>query len=378
MTRRKALAIAVSAAGLSGLFFALLWLSNPVPALSYASYAYKPGCHCGKPTATTVKATTTTAKKTTTTAKKTTTTAKTTTTTAKKATTTATTAKKAATAVAATSSTKTSTKSSTKSSTAKTKSTKRSTTTTSGESDGQDDQSGGLALGAAVASFTDAGDGGSSGGAGDSGAGSLGATGLLDSESVAAVSSGPLVPPHYYFSPVAIAFLLVYGVSFALYRAKRLRVATHRKIWNLLLLATFLLCAVLGLVLAVGVTRPVPWQLPTWLLVWHVETGIAMSFISFFHIGWHLRYYLAIVTGKHRAPRAEKAPAAEREADRERARRPRAARPVLVRSEEERMQAFEHRQASRSAQSRATRPAPESSEAQRWVEEARRRAAPAT
>jgi hypothetical protein len=376
MTRRKALAIAVTVAGLSGLLFALLWLSDPVPALSYSSYAYKPGCHCGKPTATTAKATTTTAKKTTTTAK-------TTTTTAKKATTTATTAKKATTATTAKSSTKTSVKSSTKSSTTKsstsnTKNTKGSTTTTNGDTDGEDDQSGGLALGAAVASFPDGGDGGSSGGAGDSDAWSSGATGLLDSESIAAESSGPLDPPQYYLSPVAIVFLLVYGVSFALYRTKRLRVATHRKIWNLLLLATFLLCAVLGLVLAVGVTRPVPWQLPTWLLVWHVETGIAMSFISFFHIGWHLRYYLAIVTGKRQAGRTEEAPAVQREAGRERAVRPRAARPVLVRSEAERMQAFEQRQASRSGRSRATPPAPEPSEAERWIEEARRRVAPAT
>jgi hypothetical protein len=208
--------------------------------------------------------------------------------------------------------------------------------------------------------------------------GSLGATGLPDSESVAAESSGPLDPRRYYLSPVAIAFLLVYGVSFALYRTKRLRVATHRKIWNLLLLATFLLCAVLGLALAVGVTRSVPWQLPTWLLVWHVETGVAMSFISFFHIGWHLRYYLAIVTGRRRAARTEKAPAVQREAGSERAVRPRAARPVLARSEAERMQAFQNRQVSRCGRSRAIGPAPEPSEAERWIEEARRRVAPAT
>jgi hypothetical protein len=185
-------------------------------------------------------------------------------------------------------------------------------------------------------------------------------------------------PPHYYLSPVAIGFLLIYGVSFALYRAKRLRVATHRKIWNVLLLTTFLLCAVLGLVLTVGVTRAQPWRLPTWLIVWHVETGIAMSLISFFHIGWHLRYYLAIVAGKRRVQRAEKVPAAERVAGRERAPRPGAARPVMVRTEAERMQALEQRQASRSGQSRPTRPAPEPSEAERWLEEARSRVAPAT
>jgi hypothetical protein len=378
MTRRKALTIAVSVAGLSCLIFVLLLLSKPVPAISHAGYAWVPGCHCGKPAAAAPKATTTT------TAKKTTpTTAKTTTTTAKKATTTVTSGTQAATTTTGntTSAQTTTTKSTTGKTSTKTKSTKRSTTTTGAQSDGQSgsDQGGTLALGAAVASFPGGGDGGSPGGSG-----SPDGTGLAGGEPVAAQMSSL---PHYYVSPVAIAFLLVYGVSFALYRTKRLRVATHRKIWNVLLMATFLLCGILGLVLAVGITRTPPWELPTWLIVWHVETGIAMSFISVFHIGWHLRYYLAIVTGKRRAARAgaraEKVPAVERGAARERIRRPQVARPSAVRTEAERMRAFEQRMAGRvdvdvAAQARAVRRAPASSDADRWVEEARRRVAPAS
>ena len=369
MTRRKALTIAVAVAGLSGLIFSLLLLSHPGPALSYASYKWQPGCHCGRPATTT-----TTVKKTTaTTAKKTTaTTAQKTTTTASKATTTVTSAAKATKATKATATTSSSKTTSAKASAAK--KTKKTTTTTAG-----DDQSGTLAVGAAVSSFPDGGDGGSSGDAG----GPLDAGGLVAGDPVAAMAVGSAGPPHYYFSPVAIAFLLIYGVSFALYRTKRLKVATHRKIWNVLLMVTFLLCGILGLVLTVGVMRNPPIKPPAWLLVWHVEAGIAMCLISVFHIGWHLRYYLAIVTGKRRGGRTEKAPAAGRGAPRERSPRPQVAQPALVRTtrvasgsardEAERRAAFEARQAARGGQAPATKRAHGSSEAERWVEDARRR-----
>lgn len=374
MTRRKALTIAISVAGLSGLIFVVLLMSKPGPAISHASYAWQPGCHCGKPTTTTAKAPVP---------------AKATTTTAKKATTTATSATKAAsaptgatsTATSTNTSAKTSTKRSTsasagKSATSTTTPTKRSTTTAGAQDDGaqNDDQNGAPALGATVSSFPGGGDGGSFGSTGDPGGGSSGPSGVAGVESAAAQSVGL---SHYYISPVAIGFLLVYGISFALYRTKRLRVATHRKVWNVLLLATFLLCGLMGLVLAVGVTRNPPMELPTWLLVWHVEAGMAMCFISCFHIGWHLSYYLALVTGRRRAPRAEQVPAVERGAARERARRPRAVRPVLVRTEEQRMLAFKQRQAARAGEARSARPASAPSEADRWVEEAKRGVVPA-
>ena len=71
MTRRKALTIALSVAGVSGLIFVLLLLSSrPEPVEARASYAWKPGCHCGAPTTTTAKKVTTTTKKVTTTTAK--------------------------------------------------------------------------------------------------------------------------------------------------------------------------------------------------------------------------------------------------------------------------------------------------------------------
>ena len=47
-----------------------------------------------------------------------------------------------------------------------------------------------------------------------------------------------------------------------------------------------------------------PLLLPRWLLLWHVETGMVMSFISIFHLGWHLKYYVAIFARQGRTRRA--------------------------------------------------------------------------
>ena len=237
----------------------------------------------------------------------------------------------------------------------------KSTTTT-----GEDavDPSDALAIGASVASFPGGGDGSS----GDRDGG------ISGGEPVAAAVSGP---PQYYFSPVAIGFLAVYGLSFGLYRTRRMRVATHRKIWNMLLLATFLLCGLMGLLLALGITRSTPWALPSWLLVWHVETGIAMCFISFFHIGWHARYYLAIVTGRRRAagPSGRRPPSGARR--RSRPRFQAAARTAYDRPHRrERTLALQQRQAVQAEHTTTTQPARPRTDAERWLEERRRVALP--
>ena len=146
----------------------------------------------------------------------------------------------------------------------------------------------------------------------DGGAAADGGADVQDAAAVAETSGMNIAPPRYYVSPVAIMFLLVYAISFVLYKTKSIHVTTHRKIWNVLLLATFLVTGVFGLLLAIGISMDPPWLLPRSLLFWHVETGVVMSLISFFHLGWHVRYYLAAVTRRSRARRApalEEAPA---------------------------------------------------------------------
>ena len=65
----------------------------------------------------------------------------------------------------------------------------------------------------------------------------------------------------------------------------------HRKIWNALLLITFLASGILGILLVIRINFGVAIPLPFNVMFWHVETGIAMFMISIFHISWHGTYF---------------------------------------------------------------------------------------
>ncbi len=108
-------------------------------------------------------------------------------------------------------------------------------------------------------------------------------------------SGGSSLLTRYKVSPIAIGLFFVYAVSFVLYKTKRIRITTHRKIWNVLLLATFLITGIFGLILTIQLDYKLPFAIPFDLLFWHVEAGIAMTLISFFHIGWHFNYYRNIL-----------------------------------------------------------------------------------
>jgi hypothetical protein len=286
MPRRNVLIVALSVVAVCGLVLVLVLLSRPAPVAAHSSYTWKPGCHCGAP-----KTTITTKKPTTTTTKK----KPATTTTKKPATTTTKAALQASTTIAVEASTTTASS--------------QTTTTATTVPTPSTDQNDGIGIAAAAAGLFDSG-GDPPGGSGpDDGPGTDPADGTPT-----AIDGSPLsmtdVAPQYYVSPVAMVFLLVYGASFLLYKTKRMRVTTHRKIWNVLLMATFLITGIFGLILAIGISRNPPWLIPSSLLFWHVETGMVMCFISFFHLGWHVRYYAKMLipqrTGRRERTFAER------------------------------------------------------------------------
>ncbi len=65
----------------------------------------------------------------------------------------------------------------------------------------------------------------------------------------------------------------------------------HRRIWNILLLITFLMSGILGLVLVVQLNYQVLGDWYMSFLHLHVEFGIAMALISIIHALWHVSYY---------------------------------------------------------------------------------------
>ncbi len=102
----------------------------------------------------------------------------------------------------------------------------------------------------------------------------------------------------YFFIPIALLLVVLYLISLILSKKKKIKAVQHRKIWNILLLVTFLVSGILGILLVLKVSFGI--EIPSYsdALFFHVEFGIAMTFISIFHILWHWKYFRKILTKK--------------------------------------------------------------------------------
>jgi amino acid transporter len=101
---------------------------------------------------------------------------------------------------------------------------------------------------------------------------------------------------NYYFIPIFIILFLFYLFTLGLGRKKIIKINQHRKIWNTILLITFLISGLFGIILALSISFGTYLSFSSFLLFWHVEFGIAMAMVSFFHIGWHWKYYKNLFT----------------------------------------------------------------------------------
>jgi hypothetical protein len=100
---------------------------------------------------------------------------------------------------------------------------------------------------------------------------------------------------NYNFTLITIVIFTAYFLSFYLAKTKKITQIQHRRFWNFILLISFLVSGILGLILAFFIDQKISfsWYLP--FLWFHVEFGIIMSLISIFHIIWHLPYYKSIL-----------------------------------------------------------------------------------
>jgi hypothetical protein len=98
----------------------------------------------------------------------------------------------------------------------------------------------------------------------------------------------------YYFIPILIAVALLYAATWVLASRKAIKAVTHRRIWNIILLASMAVSAVLGLFLILSIDFNINISLPFNMLFWHVEAGIALGIVGLFHILWHWRYFVKI------------------------------------------------------------------------------------
>jgi len=98
----------------------------------------------------------------------------------------------------------------------------------------------------------------------------------------------------YPLLPIGILVIASYALSFVLSQLGIISRTGHRKFWNVLLLLTFLVTGLIGLLLVVKINYKLTIPYYDQLMTYHVDFGIAMAIIGFFHFIWHLKYYLRL------------------------------------------------------------------------------------
>ncbi|MFH1835214.1 MAG: hypothetical protein ABH851_03385 [Methanobacteriota archaeon] len=95
----------------------------------------------------------------------------------------------------------------------------------------------------------------------------------------------------YPLIPIALALTLLYLATYCLAKEQVIQYESYIRLWNIILLLTFLASAILGLILVIRLNYNWNPNLPFNMLYWHVEAGIALAVISIFHISRHRRYF---------------------------------------------------------------------------------------
>lgn len=90
----------------------------------------------------------------------------------------------------------------------------------------------------------------------------------------------------------------LYLISFILVKANVWKKATHRKVWNILLLITGLVSCLLGFFLVIQINYNLKMDWFWTVKVYHVQFGIAMTIVVVIHILWHMNYWKSIFRKK--------------------------------------------------------------------------------
>lgn len=99
----------------------------------------------------------------------------------------------------------------------------------------------------------------------------------------------------YNFVPLTLVLIALYLLTYFLSKKNKISQLTHRRIWNVALLISFLVSALLGVLLVIRINYGWSINFPFNTTYVHVESGIIMAVISIFHIIWHWQYYACLI-----------------------------------------------------------------------------------
>jgi uncharacterized integral membrane protein len=114
-------------------------------------------------------------------------------------------------------------------------------------------------------------------------------------ESLSYVEDNNKREPVYRFWSILAVLLILYLFTYILVKENKIKLLTHRRIWNVLLLVFFLISALSGVLLLIRINFGWGINWPFNLLKYHVETGLAMTLITLFHISWHWAYFTSML-----------------------------------------------------------------------------------
>ncbi len=97
---------------------------------------------------------------------------------------------------------------------------------------------------------------------------------------------------------ISLLTFILYFFTLTLSKFNVLKKFQHRKIWNVLLLLTFLVSCLFGFFLVIQINYNFVMDWFRTVLYWHVQVGISMTIIAVLHILWHLKYFVNIVKKK--------------------------------------------------------------------------------
>ncbi len=97
----------------------------------------------------------------------------------------------------------------------------------------------------------------------------------------------------YHLILLSLLFTAAYLFTLLLVKTGILSKPLHRKIWNYLLMISFLGSGILGILLVIRVNYQLEWSFLTPLMTWHVDTGIGLCLIALFHLLRHRAYFLS-------------------------------------------------------------------------------------
>ena len=91
----------------------------------------------------------------------------------------------------------------------------------------------------------------------------------------------------YEFVPVSLIIIILYAISYLLYKEDVITDAMHAKIWNIAIFVMGLILATIGLLISIFAEYGITIAINALMVFWHVEIGIVLFIIALFHIHLH-------------------------------------------------------------------------------------------